>query len=110
MKLLSRTEEVLLLAVWRLQEEAYAVCIRDHLLEVTGKQWSFGALFVSLDRMVKKGYLVSHLADPTPTRGGRSKRIYQLTPLGKQALVEIRRIERRLWDGITGLTPDTSLR
>lgn len=106
MKLLPRTEEVLLLAVWRLQDEAYAVAIRDHLFETMSKSWSFGALFVVLERMVKKGYLTSYLAPPTPTRGGRSKRIYQLTATGKQALVEIRLIEEKLWTGITGILPD----
>jgi DNA-binding PadR family transcriptional regulator len=103
MKLLSRTEEFLLLAVWRLQDEAYAVPIRDHLLAITGKSWAFGALFVSLERLVKKGYLTSFLSDPTPTRGGRSKRIYQLTLRGKQALVDIKQVEQAMWHGLPEL-------
>ena len=104
MKLLSRSEELLLLGVWRLQDKAYAVTIREKLQEITGKTWSFGALFVSLDRLVKKGYLVSHLAEPTRQRGGRSKRMYRLTPAGVQALIEIRQIEQAMWAGITELT------
>lgn len=101
MKLLSRSDELLLLAVWRLRDEAYAVTIREKLQEITGKSWSFGALFVSLERLVKKGYLASHLAEPTPQRGGRSKRMYQLTPAGVQALLDIRQIEQAMWAGIT---------
>ena len=103
MKLLSRSEELLLLAVWRLQENAYAVTIREKLHAITGKTWAFGALFVSLDRLVKKGYLTSHLAEPTRQRGGRSKRMYRLTPAGVQALIEIRQIEKAMWAGITEL-------
>lgn len=108
MKLLSRTEEFLLLAVWRLQDQAYAVPIRDHLRKVTGKSWSFGALFVSLERLTKKGYLSSYLAESTPTRGGRSKRIYQLTPAGKQALIEIKQLEQAMWAGLAELGLGTS--
>ena len=103
MKLLSRSEELLLLAVWRLQDGAYAVTIREKLRAITGKTWAFGALFVSLDRLVKKGYLTSHLAEPTRQRGGRSKRMYRLTPAGVQALIEIRQIEQAMWAGITEL-------
>ena len=101
MKLLSRSEEMLLLAVWRLQDNAYAVTIRENLQALTGKTWAFGALFVSLDRLVKKGYLLSHLAEPTRQRGGRSKRMYRLSPDGVQALIDIRRVEQTMWAGIT---------
>ncbi len=59
---------------------------------------------MGLDRLVKKGYLVSKLAEPTSRRGGRSKRMYRLAPAGAQALIEIRQIERTMWAGITELT------
>lgn len=94
---------MLLLAVWRLQHDAYGVKIRELLKELTGKEWAFGAIFTMLDRLVQKEMLNSYLTDPTPERGGRSKRIYQLRKDGKQALVEIKRIEKTMWDGIEGL-------
>ncbi len=103
MKLLSRQEEMLLLAVWRLQHQAYGVLIRDKLKEITGKEWAYGAIFTMLDRLVIKEMLTSYLADPTPERGGRSKRIYRLTIDGKKALVEIKQIEKALWEGIDEL-------
>lgn len=106
MKLLSRSEEFLLLAVWRLKDNAYGVTIRDELKQVTGKDWAFGALFVSLDRLVKKGHLQSTLSDPTPERGGRSKRMYTVTKSGLKALVEIREVGQAMWAGI----PEISLR
>ena len=104
MTLITRSEEFLLLAVWRLRTRAYAVTIREQLKETTGKTWAFGALFVSLDRLVKKELLQSHLSDPTPERGGRGKRMYQLTEVGMQALIEIKQVEKVIWAGIPKLS------
>jgi len=101
MKLLSRTEEFILLAVLVLKNEAYSVKIRRRLNEVTGKSWSYGALFISLEQLVKKGYLKSSLTDPLPERGGRSKRIYSITPAGQKALKEIKRLERLMWEAVS---------
>ena len=103
MKLLSRQEEMLLIAVWRLQHDAYGVKIRELLKELTGKEWAFGAIFTMLDRLVQKELLSSYLTDPTPERGGRSKRIYQLRKDGKQALIEIQQVQKSLWGGLEGL-------
>ena len=103
MKLLSRTEEFILLAVLFLKDEAYSVKIRKRLNEVTGKTWSYGALFISLEQLVKKGYLLSSLTDPLPERGGRSKRIYSITPYGHKALNEIKRMERIMWDAASDI-------
>ena len=101
--ILTRSEEMLLLAVWRLQHEAYGVKIRNLLKELTGKEWAFGALFVQLDRLVHKELLRSHLSDPTPERGGRSKRIYQLTMDGRKALIQTKKVQETLWENIEGL-------
>ncbi len=106
MKLLTRSEEFLLLAIWRLQNNAYGVTIREQLKESTGKSWAFGALFVSLDRLVKKGFLQSHLSDPTPERGGRSKRMYRLTDEGMKALLEVKQVEKKMWADLPNLAPE----
>ncbi|MFC2161419.1 PadR family transcriptional regulator [Acidobacteriota bacterium] len=98
MKLLSRTEEFILLAVYYLKDEAYAVRIRKHLKEITDKSWSYGALFTSLEQMVRKGYLKSHLTLPLAVRGGRSKRIYHVTNIGKAALYEMKDMQKKMWD------------
>lgn len=100
MKLLSRTEEFILLAVMFLKDEAYSVQIRTRLKDVTGKIWSYGALFISLEQLVKKGYMTSSLTDPLPERGGRSKRIYVVTPAGIKALEEIKQMERKMWEAV----------
>ncbi|MGD9346446.1 MAG: helix-turn-helix transcriptional regulator [Candidatus Aminicenantes bacterium] len=108
MKLLSRPEEVFLLAIWKLQDNAYAVTIRDKVKELTGKTWSFGAVFITLERLTKKKYLRSKLSSPTKKRGGRSKRLYFLTSQGKEALIEIRNLQQSLWADIPELSTRSS--
>lgn len=106
MKLLSRPEEFVLLAVWRLQEDAYSLPIRKQLSATTGHDWSLGSVFSPLDRLEKKGLLVSMFSDATPERGGRPKRIYRLTMKGRQALLHTRKVEESMWVGITGLATE----
>lgn len=101
--ILTRSEEMLLLAVHKLQDEAYGVKIKELLKELVGKDHAFGALFVQLDRLSEKGLLTSSLSDPTPERGGRSKRIYKLTSRGKKALVETKKVQEALWENVNGL-------
>lgn len=100
MKLLSRTEEFILLAVIHLKAQAYSVRVRRRLQGVTGKTWSYGALFISLGQLVTKGFLTSSLTEPLPERGGRSKRIYALTDAGHRALEEIKEMERKMWESV----------
>ncbi len=106
MRLLTRTEEFVLLAVWRLQGEAYSIPLRQTLSELTDRNWSLGAVYMPLERLVKKGMLASYLSDSTPERGGRHKRIYHLTEAGKRALIETRELERKMWSGIPKLVLD----
>jgi len=97
MRLLSRSEELVLLVVWNLQDDASCLPIQRRLKEATGKAWSLGSIYDPLDRLERKKLLVSSLTQPTKERGGRSKRIYRLTTLGKNALHEIRSIQETLW-------------
>lgn len=97
MKLLTRAEELILLAVWKLKSNAYCVPIRAQISEITGENWSLGSIYMPLDRLVKKGYLQSYLSDSTPERGGRHKRIYKLTDAGMKALLRVRQIQANMW-------------
>ncbi len=106
MRLLSRSEELVLLAVWNLQAEASCLPIQRRLKEATGKMWSLGSIFDPLDRLERKKLLESFLTEPTRERGGRSKRIYSLTPLGKRALRELRTIQDALWSEALELEPE----
>jgi len=104
MKLLSRPEELFLLAIWKLQDSAYAVTIRDQVNKITGKTWSFGATFVTLERLVHKRYVTSYLSEPTQMRGGRRKRMYQLSREGIKALLDIKKLQESMWNDIPRLS------
>ncbi len=100
MRLLTRAEEIVLLSVWRLQDDAYSVRIREQIAKLTEKEWAFGAIFVTLERLVKEKLVSSYLSEPTSERGGRRKRIYQVTDDGLRAMVEIREFEKNMWEGL----------
>ena len=106
MKFLTRSEEFVLLAVWKLQDKAYSLPIRKKISEITGHEWSLGSIYTPLERLSKRGYLNSYLTEATAERGGRHKRVYQLTDAGRQALLHIRTIEQAMWAGVTGLALD----
>ena len=95
-------EHIVLLAVLRLRDEAYAVSILDEIERCTRRSIARGSVYVTLDRLETKGYLKSRLADPTPERGGRAKRFYELRPLAMHALRDSRRALVALWRGFEG--------
>jgi len=100
MDFLTKSEEILLLAIWKLGEEAYGVPIKEYVSKVTNRIWSFGALYVSLDKLAKKGYVEKVKGDPTPERGGRHKIFYHLTPRGEKALQAARELNKALWSDV----------
>lgn len=101
-------EQQVLLAVWRLADRAYGASVRDELEQRTGTPVAQGAVYTTLVRLEKKGYLRSHLSDPTPVRGGKAKRFFAITPAGKRGVEEVRRVMDRLWDGLPA--PDAAPR
>ena len=103
MKLLTRAEELILLAIWQLQEDAYCIPIRSKISELSGEEWSLGSIYMPLDRLSKRGLLDSYLSDKTPERGGRHKRIYTLTEEGKESLIKVREVQTNMWADVTGL-------
>jgi DNA-binding PadR family transcriptional regulator len=83
---LGRFEEVVLLALVRLRETAYGVTIRREIAERTGRDVSFGAVYTTLERLERKGFVTSRVGDPTPERGGRAKRYFRIEEPGIRAL------------------------
>jgi DNA-binding PadR family transcriptional regulator len=92
--------------VWKLGKDAYGLAIRDLIQEMTGRTWSVGAIYVPLERMEKRGLLKSHTSDPRPERGGRRKRLFQLTRAGLRELDEQYRVNTVLWRGYARLNPE----
>ena len=100
MGILSRPEELILLAVWRLQKEAYGATIRNLLTEQTGNDWSIAGVYAPLKRLSSNGLILAIQGDPTPERGGRSKRYYRLTQEGVSALNAVKSINEQVWQNL----------
>lgn len=97
---LGEFEQVVLLTVLRLGDGAYGVPIRREIEERAGRRVTIGALYATLDRLEAKGYLHSWFADPTPRRGGRSKRYFRILPAGARALASYKAMLDRMWRGV----------
>lgn len=94
---LGHFEEMVLLVVALLGEEAYGLAIKDELESQTQKRASMGSLHSALDRMERKGFLVSKMGGTTKARGGRRKRYFSMTPLGKTTLQKARNMRENIW-------------
>lgn len=97
---LGEFEQMVLLAVLRCGEDAYGVTVQAELARRTRRQAASGAIYMTLDRLEKKGYLTSRLTEPTAERGGRAKRCYAVTKPAFAALKHSRRALLNLWDGL----------
>jgi PadR family transcriptional regulator PadR len=108
MKLLSRKEELILLAIWKLQdaEGAYGVTIREYIERMTGVAWLFGAIYSPLGRLLNNGLVEAYESNPLPERGGRRKTLYRLKDAGKSALRMTKELNVALWDDVPSLLED----
>lgn len=96
--LLGELEQLVLLAVIRQPDDAYAVSIRDAIETRTGIALGRGSVYVTLDRLDRKGYLTSWMGEPTAERGGKAKRCFRITPAGKRALAAAEAAVARMRD------------
>ena len=97
---LGEFEQIVLLAMARAGDDAYAVSIHDEILQTTGRSVSIPAVYVTLSRLEKKGLVTSWMGEPSPTRGGRAKRYFKLSDKGRAALETSRTVLDQLWDGL----------
>ena len=95
--LLTRWEEVYLLSIWELKDEAYGVAIKKLVSLKTRRVLSYGGLYFMLAQLVKKGFVVKTEGEPSPKRGGRRKYYYALTEKGKRALRTSFEFQKSLW-------------
>jgi len=102
MKYLSLANQSIMLAIWRLGDNAYGVTIRKQVAAVTGRTYAYGTLYNILNQLAKKGYIQKSVGSPTPKRGGRRKIFYTLTPTGNRALKTARRMQEAIWKEIPG--------
>ena len=94
---LGEFEELTLLTVLGLQAEAYGVTVQRHLEQETRRAISIGAVYAALDRLEAKGFVTSRVGGQTAERGGRSRRIFDVTPGGRRALKDMRDVRERMW-------------
>ena len=96
-------EQMVLLAVLQRRDDAYGVTIHEEIARHTRRSVARGAVYMTLDRLEKKGLLKSTLSEPTADRGGRAKRCYSLTRSAVQALRASRQTLLSLWTGLEPL-------
>ncbi len=104
MDVITRLEEAILIAIWRLQEKAYGVTINKSVSESFNKNYTMGALYYSLDQLLRKGYVDKINKNIRQEKAGRSRTYYSLTKKGKRALQEARIHQEKLWRGIPEMT------
>jgi len=97
---LGEFEHIVVLALLRLGERAYGVTVRQEIETRTRREVSIGAIYATLARLAEKGYVKSRLGDPTPERGGRSKRFYQVTAKGMAAVNRTHRAFHSMSEGL----------
>ena len=102
MKTLSRREEQILLAIWELKNDAYLVSIKKYLANVMNQNWTVGAIHKPLRLLEHAGFVESYIGEATAKRGGRSKKIYNITEAGYEILLEYKRINDVLWASFSG--------
>ena len=101
---LGEFEELVLLTAAILDGQAYGVSVSKELQRLTGRSVSIAAIHISLHRLMDKGLLTSQMSEATASRGGRRKRIFNITPAGRHILREIHDTRNQMWE----LVPKTS--
>ena len=97
---LSDLESLILLALIRLGEAGYGVAVQKELAQRTGRAPSFGSIYTTLARLEARGLVASRLGDPTPERGGRRKRFFEIRPAGRRAVTANLRVLRAMTRGL----------
>lgn len=100
-------EELCLLCVGVLDDDAYGVTIQSELVSRTERKITISTIHSTLIRLEKKGFLQSRMGGATENRGGRTKRLFELTSEGKKAILTARDIRNNIWGDITKISWDT---
>ncbi|MCP4724244.1 MAG: PadR family transcriptional regulator [bacterium] len=104
MELLTKLEELALLAVIELGDEAYGISVYKHINKITDQNLSISSIYFPLDRLVEKGYLSTYKGESTPKRGGIRKKHYSITEKGIKILQQMKDINDISWQSFYGLS------
>jgi DNA-binding PadR family transcriptional regulator len=105
---LGELEELVLLTVGILDQEAYGVSVLEEIKTQTGRKVNISAIHTVLNRLEEKGFLDSKMGGATEERGGRRKRLFRISANGRSAISEIRNLRNKLYDQIPPLALDFS--
>jgi DNA-binding PadR family transcriptional regulator len=105
--LLTKQEELFLLAVFRIGKDAYLVNIREHLREHTGKAWAFGSIYITLEKLRRRGLIATRIGKPTSAQGGKAIKYYKLTQSGIQTLRDNKRLFDKMWKEFSDFSFDS---
>ena len=103
MEFLSRKEELILLAIWKLDDNAYGMTIREKLIELTGIKWLFGSIYTPLAKLYEKGLIIKTEVSVVSDHGGRPRVYFNLSEQGKEALLRIKKLNAYLWEDVPPL-------
>ncbi len=99
-KFLGEFEQLVLLAIIRLEDNAYGVTIRDTIDEYTGRDVIVGQVYAAFERLETKGLVRARVSTPDPVPGGRARKLFHITPAGRRALATSRRMVERMAEGL----------
>jgi DNA-binding PadR family transcriptional regulator len=105
---LGEFEQMVLLAILRLGDDAYGVEVLEEIRRCTGRETAPGAMYTTLGRLEDKGVIEGRLGEPTAERGGRAKRYFKVTSAGRTALVDAQLAYRKLMAGLDLLETDAT--
>lgn len=97
---LTRNEEWIMLSIWKLEDNAYGVTIRQCFKRITGRSLNFGSMYNTLYRLVHRGLVSSRESEPLSKQGGRRRILYSLTSDGLKALSEAQNVHRLAWSDV----------
>ena len=98
---LTKLEEIVLITIWNLGDDAYGVNVKKKVHELTGKEYFYNTLYTTFDRLIRKAFIIKDFGEPTPVRGGKRKVFFRLTNVGKWALKDAYERHCRVWAGFT---------
>lgn len=108
MKDLTKIEEILLLSIWRLKDQAYGFKIRHHVSEIIEKDFTYGNLYSGLNQLTRKKHVIKHEGESTESRRGKIRMYYSLSDAGRRALNNAHEMNQKLWAGVPEYAFETS--
>ena len=94
-------EQLVLLALLRLDNDAYGMEVRQEIERHTGREVSYGAVYTTMDRLERKGFVAHRMGDPIAERGGRARKYFRVLPEGREALRATQQALTAMWEGVS---------